>query len=124
MLGNGKPKEGPQKRFVQVGIISWMGTRMCYDPRFPSVYTRVSNVVDWVKDTVCARTGELCSKNSKSSKNSKIKKYEDTCVKFPTFPPIAFPTTIGPTVTAQPVTDYPTYMPSTHLPTWMPTEGK
>ena len=77
MLGKGEPEEGPQNPIVQVGIVSWGGTRKCYDPRFPSVFTRISDVADWVKGTVCARTGELCNKNSKASKNSKTQKYED-----------------------------------------------
>jgi len=123
VLGKGEPEEGPQNPIVQVGIVSSWGTRKCYDPRFPSVFTRISDVADWVKDAVCARTGELCSKNSKASKNSKTYKYEDTCVKFPTLPPGAAPTTAVPTVTAPPATAYPTYIPSTFLPTWTPTEA-
>lgn len=124
LLGNGEPEEGPKNPVIQVGISSWMANRKCYDPRFPNVFTRISDVADWVKDTVCSRTGELCQKTSKSSKKSKSLKYEDTCIKFPTSPPVAYPTTTGPTVTAQPITNYPTYMPSTHLPTWMPTDSE
>lgn len=81
------------------------GTRICYDPCFHSAFTLVGDIFDWVKDSVCISTGELCSKNSKSSKISKTKTYEDTCVNFPTFLLIAFPTMTGTTVTAQPVTD-------------------
>ena len=44
---------------LQVGIVS-----KSEDPCgvSPHVYTRVSSVVDWVEDTVCERTGELCRK--------------------------------------------------------------
>ncbi|KAL3784556.1 hypothetical protein HJC23_010680 [Cyclotella cryptica] len=135
----GKPESdggGPQKPIVQVGIVSW-GIIGCVDPRFPSVFTRVSEVADWVKDTVCERTGELC-KSSKAGKTSKTKKVYPDCVKVPTYAPTEFPTTFSPTVTArpttlhptdmptvtaQPVTPYPTYMPTTYWPTWVPTEA-
>ena len=112
---------------VQVGIVSWgIG---CGFKAFPGVYTRVSEVADWVKETVCARKGELCkqSKAGKVSKMSKLK-YPDTCNPIPT---------PSPTVTAQPATDYPTWIPTTTVypssstnyptfrftpfPSWMPT---
>jgi hypothetical protein len=76
-------------------------------------------VADWVKDTVCQRTGDLC-KSSKSGKNSKTKKIHSNCVKVPTASPTDF-VTQKPTVTAQPTTPIPTYMPTTQWPTWMPT---
>ncbi len=101
----------------QVGILSW--GKDCADPRFPDVFTRISDVVDWVKGTVCARTGELCLK-SKSGKNSKTKKMYDKCVKLPTFAP--WPT-YSPTITAQPYSQFPFYV-STNWPTWMPTASK
>ena len=54
------------------------------DLSYPSVYTRVSAHADWIAETVCERTGELCdnvkppetsrSKASKRSKSGKGKK--------------------------------------------------
>ncbi|KAL7480010.1 hypothetical protein ACHAW6_005724 [Cyclotella cf. meneghiniana] len=111
---------GPLSPVVQVGIVSH-GNFKCVNPRFPNVYTRVSKVADWIKDTVCNRTGELC-KSSKSGKNSKTKKIYPNCVKVPTNAPTvtAQPTTLlqtdMPTVTAQPITPFPTMWP-----TWMAT---
>ncbi len=82
-------------------------------------------MADWIKDSVCERTGELC-KNSKSGKNSKTKKMYPNCVKVPTYAPTVtaqpitpFPT-YAPTVTAEPITTYPT----TTWPTWMPTNSE
>ena len=113
---------------IQVGIVSW-GSYICGAKAFPNVYTRVSEVADWVKETVCARKGELC-KQSKAGKVSKMNKskYPDTCIPIPT---------PSPTVTAQPTTEYPTWTPTstrppytpwptwdykfTSYPTWMPT---
>jgi len=120
VLGKGGQDGGPQSPVVQVGIFSWV-TRRCTDHRFPDGFTRVSKVADWVKDTVCQRTGELC-KSSKSGKNSKTKKIHPNCIKVPTDSPTDF-VTQGPTVTAQPITPIPTYMPTTQTqwPTWMPT---
>ena len=57
--------------FVQIGIVSF-GEDLCADPEYPGVYTRMSSVVDWVKTTFCARTGELCHVTSKSGKNHKM----------------------------------------------------
>ena len=144
MLGKDEPEGGPLTPAVQVGIASW--AKFCADDRYPSIFTRISDVADWVKDTVCARTGELCL-NSKSGKVAKAKnktmKTNDKCVKVPTFAP--WPTfsptitaqpytpwpTNPPTITAQPFTPWPTYdytpwptYTSTNWPTWTPTECK
>lgn len=119
MLGKDTPEEGPQNPVVQVGIHSWYWWK-CYNRRFPNVFTRISKVADWVQYTVCERTGELC-KRSQTGKSSKSKKrYEDNCVKVPTAAPTEF-TTDEPTVTAQPITPMPSYMPTTFWPTWLPT---
>jgi secreted trypsin-like serine protease len=61
----------PTTPVVQVGIVSWglgNGDLICANPEYPGVYTRVSAVADWIKETVCAETGELCQKSSKSGK--------------------------------------------------------
>lgn len=57
-------KDGP----VQVGITSFP---TCLAPTRPDVFARVSSAIDWIKATVCDRTGELCPRkgNSKSSKS-------------------------------------------------------
>eukprot|EP00804_Cyclotella_cryptica_P005086 CCRYP_011549-RA/>CCRYP_011549-RA protein AED:0.06 eAED:-0.04 QI:0/0/0/1/1/1/2/0/361 len=118
VLGRGEPDEGPLDPVVLVGMLSF-GHLRCTVSGFPTGFTRVSKVADWVKDTVCQRTGDLCKK-SKSGKNSKIKKMHSTCVKVPTYAPTEFVTEV-PTVTAHPITPIPTYMPTTQWPTWMPT---
>ena len=93
--------------------------------RFPGVYTRVSEVADWVKEIVCGRKGELCKK-SKAAKKSK--KYKDTCVQFPTSAPTPELTSYPPTMTLYPSsTPWPTYnftwSHPTAWPTWMPTNA-
>jgi hypothetical protein len=121
-------KEGGGPTNIQVGIVSW-GYNYCYRADKPDVYTRVSEIADWVKETVCARKGELC-KQSKSGKMSKMKKkYPDTCVPVSTMAPSTpWPTggTYAPSITPQPWTPFPT--PSSTLnatwPTWMPTDSK
>ncbi|KAL3774333.1 hypothetical protein ACHAWO_009280 [Cyclotella atomus] len=121
-------KEGGGPTNIQVGIVSW-GYNYCYRTDKPGVYTRVSEIADWVKETVCARKGELC-KQSKSGKMSKMKKkYPDTCVPVSTMAPSTpWPTggTYAPSITPQPWTPFPT--PSSTFdatwPTWMPTDSK
>jgi secreted trypsin-like serine protease len=39
---------------TQVGIVSW-GPIGCHHRALPKVFTRVSEIADWVKETVCAR---------------------------------------------------------------------
>lgn len=62
-------EDGP----VQVGITSIPN---CLNPDLPGVFARVSSAIDWIKATVCTRTGELCPRkcNSKSSKSSLFNK--------------------------------------------------
>ncbi|KAL7521778.1 hypothetical protein ACHAWX_006460 [Stephanocyclus meneghinianus] len=56
---------------VQVGIL----VRKLSDcnPAVPVAGTRVSSYLPWITGTVCARTGELCSGNAKSSKVRRTK---------------------------------------------------
>jgi hypothetical protein len=146
-------KNGEVLTNIQVGIVS-RGFPKCYHRAFPNIFTRVSEVADWVKETVCARKGELC-KQSKAGKMSKMeKKYPDTCVPVSTYAPTTpypsrSPTTpypsYSPTVTPQPWTPWPTgeptitsqprtpwptgdpwptFSPTYDWPTWMPTKGK
>jgi hypothetical protein len=133
-------KNGEVLTNIQVGVFNWIYFK-CYHRAFPNGYTRVSEIADWVKETVCARKGELC-KQSKAGKMSKmVKKYPDTCVPVSTYAPSTpWPTwspsvtpqpstpmpTDEPTLTRQPSTPIPTYLPSVlwEWPTWMPTKGK
>jgi hypothetical protein len=119
-------KNGEVLTNIQVGITSWV-FKKCYHRGFPNAFTRVSEVADWVKETVCARKGELC-KQSKAGKMSKmVKKYPDTCVPVSTYAPSTPWPTWSPTVTPQPWTPWPTdgptitAQPSTPMPTDEPT---
>jgi hypothetical protein len=115
-------KNGDELTNIQVGIMSWLYSR-CYRKDKPNVFTRVSEIADWVKETVCARKGELC-KQSKAGKMSKMeKKYPDTCVPVSTMAPSTPWPTDPPTITPQPWTPYPTYSSTFNAtwPTWMPT---
>jgi hypothetical protein len=131
-------KNGEVHTNIQVGISSWRYEK-CYHRAFPNVFTRVSEIADWVKETVCARKGELCDKQSKAGKMSKmVKKYPDTCVPVSTFAPTTPWPTWSPSVTPQPWTPWPTPLtpypwnpwptdePTAMYdwPTWMPTKGK
>ncbi|XP_076314703.1 trypsin-3-like [Tachypleus tridentatus] len=42
--------EGPDGRWVVIGIASW-GFR-CAEPGYPGVYTRVTEILDWIKSSV------------------------------------------------------------------------
>jgi hypothetical protein len=115
-------KNGDELTNIQVGIMSWLYSR-CYRKDKHNVFTRVSEIADWVKETVCARKGELC-KQSKAGKMSKMeKKYPDTCVPVSTMAPSTPWPTDPPTITPQPWTPYPTYSSTFNAtwPTWMPT---
>jgi hypothetical protein len=130
-------KNGEVLTNIQVGISSWDRSRFppykCYHRAFPNGFTRVSEIADWVKETVCARNGELC-KQSKAGKMSKmVKKYPDTCVPVSTYAPSSPQPTWSPSVTPQPWTPYPTPLTTWNSwptfspydwPTWMPTKGK
>ncbi|KAL7503678.1 hypothetical protein ACHAXN_003454 [Cyclotella atomus] len=132
---NGEPSN------TQVGIVSW-GVLGCYHQSLPSVFTRVSEVADWVKETVCTRKGELCKGGTKSAKAKVMKtKYPDTCVPVGTDAPTTPYPSYSPTVTPQPITPYPTdspivspyptiitpepttFLEGYEFPTWMPTQS-
>ena len=101
--------------------------------------TRISSVADFLSETVCERTGELCNMNSKSGKQYKggksgkgsirrldpksgkgtKKSYADECVKVSTLAPTT--ETMTPTATPAPFTTHPTLAPTMPWPTWMPT---
>jgi secreted trypsin-like serine protease len=112
-------KNGDELTNIQVGIVSW-GYYKCYHRAFPNVFTRVSEIADWVKETVCARKGELCKQSKAGKMSKKEKKYPDTCVPVSTMAPSTpFPTGT-PSLTPQPWSPWPTYS-NTTWPTWMPT---
>lgn len=140
--------DGPAQPVVQVGIVSWgiYGTRFrfqlylhlyfcficrnshlhtvslfvgCLNATAPNVYTRISDVADWIKETVCGRSGELCSGRSKSGKSvegskagkgGKSPKLHNECLKSPTWAPT-------PEWTWPPNTPWPTWPPNTPWPT-------
>ncbi|KAL3771001.1 hypothetical protein ACHAWO_003316 [Cyclotella atomus] len=122
LLGpNGEPSN------TQVGIVSW-GVLGCYHQSLPSVFTRVSEVADWAKETECTQKGELCKGGSKAAKAQVMKrKYPDTCVPVgidaPTMHPTDYSTfypTVSPrptTKTLSPTTPWPTYFSTTYSPT-------
>lgn len=46
----------PDGKYVQAGIVSWgIG---CADPRYPGVYTKVSNYIDWIRKYTVG--GDVC----------------------------------------------------------------
>ena len=74
MIANGtQPAMDPP---IQVGIVSWEEGG-CANPNFPTVYTRVSSYVDWIRSTACQKVGELCPSSSKSSKSKSSKSKND-----------------------------------------------
>ena len=130
---------------VQVGIMSFLYSFKCHSRHFPNGFTRVSEVADWVKDTVCSKTGELC-KIRKAGKTSKWSKAatRNMCVPVPTEAPEPSPQpstpypSYTPTITAQPSTpwptvdwseyEWPTVSPTlsptnVNWPTWVPTSS-
>lgn len=160
-MGKQGRKGGPKEPVLQVGIVSW-GGRKCADRSFPGmfqyaselhlsylhlqshesitagVYTRISSVANFISETVCERTGELCntSKSGKQSKGDKSakgtirrldtksgkhdKEKYDACTKvMSTYAPTT--TTLVPTITPAPSNPLPTYLPTMPWPTWMPT---
>ena len=59
VLGKGGSKEGPLSPVVQVGIASFTSIYGCQNAEYPSVFTHVSKVVNWITTTVFHRTGEI-----------------------------------------------------------------
>jgi hypothetical protein len=77
--------------FKLASAVGFLVDSQCYHRAFPNGFTRVSEVSDWVKETVCAHKGELC-KQSKAGKMSKVTKKYPTHVflspPMPRQPPI------------------------------------
>lgn len=90
---------------MQVGITSWrykLNGDGCPTKRaYPQVFTRVSSFVPWIQEKVCEYTGELCVPTAAPS--------------FESYAPSSEKATASPTISPEP---------STAWPTWMPTEGK